>query len=162
MARRRVVATLALGLAFLGLQAYEFATLARHGIGFSTDRAASCFFAVTGWHGLHVLVGVILLAVVAIARRGEAPRLVALFWQFLDAVWIVLFVLFYLAPRAHGVGLVALGLAAAAGFAAVVAFPMRLRREPRAVKLVFMLPLALPILFTVALVADALQQGIRP
>jgi hypothetical protein len=57
---------------------------------------------------------------------------------------------------------VALGLAAAAGFAAIVFFPMNLRGEPRAVKVVFVLPLVLPIVFTVALVADAATRGIRP
>jgi hypothetical protein len=57
---------------------------------------------------------------------------------------------------------VVLGAAAAAGFAAVVAFAMNLRKEPRAVKVVFVVPLALPILFVVALVADALTRGPRP
>lgn len=156
MARGRVVATLALGAAFVALQAFEWIALGRHGVGLGADRAASSFFVVTGWHGLHVLAGLVLVAV-----RG-AHRPVVLFWQFVDAVWIVLFTVFYLAPRAHGVAVVALAVGAAAGFGALVAFAMNLRSEPRAVKVIFVLPFAFPVLFTVALVADALAKGIRP
>lgn len=156
LARRRVLPTMVLGVAFLALQALEYATLARHGVGFGADRAASIFFATTGWHGLHVLAGVIALAA---ARRSSAA---ALFWQFVDAVWIVLFTAFYLAPAVSLPVAVALGFAAAAGFAAVVLYAMNLRKEPRAVRVVFVLPLALPVLFIVALVADALTRGARP
>jgi cytochrome c oxidase subunit III len=156
MARGRVVATLALGGAFVALQAFEWITLGRHGVGFAADRAASSFFVVTGWHGLHVLVGLVLVAV------AGARRSVALFWQFVDAVWIVLFAVFYLLPRAHGFVVVAVAIGAAAGFAAAIAFAMNLRSEPRAVKVMFVVPFAFPILFTVALVADALRRGIRP
>lgn len=156
LARRRVVATLVLGAAFVALQAFEYATLVRHGVGFGSDRAASIFFAATGWHGLHVVAGLLALA---LARHSSAA---ALFWQFVDAVWIVLFTAFYLAPAVSTPIAVALGVAAAAGFAAVVVFAMNLRSESRAVKVVFVLPLALPILFVVALVADALTRGARP
>lgn len=156
LARRRVVATLVLGAAFVALQAFEYATLVRHGVGFGSDRAASIFFAATGWHGLHVVAGLLALA---LARHSSAAPL---FWQFVDAVWIVLFTAFYLAPAVSTPIAVALGVAAAAGFAAVVVFAMNLRSESRAVKVVFVLPLALPILFVVALVADALTRGARP
>jgi heme/copper-type cytochrome/quinol oxidase subunit 3 len=156
MARGRVAATLALGTAFLALQAFEWWTLGRHGVGFAADRAASSFFAVTGWHGLHVIAGLVLVAL------AGARRPVALFWQFVDAVWVVLFAVFYLAPRTHGVAVVALACGAAAGFVALIAFAMNLRGEARAVKVMFVLPFAFPILFTVALVADAMIKGIRP
>lgn len=156
MARGRRRTTLALGAAFVALQAIEWLALRRHGVGFASDRAASSFFVITGWHGLHVVA-----ALIAVAVAGTR-RAVALLWQFVDAVWIVLFSVFYLAPRLQGVALVGLGLAAALGFAAVIALPMDLRREPLAVKVIFVLPLLLPILFTVALVADALVPGLRP
>ena len=99
----------------------------------------------------------------ACARGGDvAGGSAALFWQFVDAVWIVLFAAFYLAPAVPTPAAVALGVVAAAGFAAVVFFAMNLRREPRAVKVIFMVPLALPIVFVVALVADAIGRGARP
>ncbi|HEX8952294.1 MAG TPA: hypothetical protein VF945_10645, partial [Polyangia bacterium] len=75
---------------------------------------------------------------------------------------IVLFTAFYLAPAVSTPAAIALGVAAAAGFAALVAYPMSLRHEPRAVRVGFVLPLALPILFIVALVADAMTRGPRP
>ena len=153
--RGRVVATLALGATFLGVQVYEWATLL-HG---DLDVARAIFFVVTGWHGLHVIAG---LVVLALARRSPGTGAAALFWQFVDAVWIVLFTVFYLAPAVPAAAAIALGFGAALGFLAIVFFPMNLRREPRAVKVVFVLPLVLPILFTVALVADAATRGIRP
>lgn len=156
LARGWLVPTLALGAAFLGAQGFEYATLARHGVGFGSDVAASIFFVATGWHGLHVLGGLVTLGA---ARRAPAA---ALFWQFVDAVWLVLFTVFYLAPRVRAPIAAVLGLVAAAGFGAVIFFAMNLRREERAVKVVFMLPLALPVAYTVALVADALTAGIRP
>jgi heme/copper-type cytochrome/quinol oxidase subunit 3 len=151
--------TIALGAAFLGAQAWEYTALAHHGVGFGHDQAASIFFAATGWHGLHVLVGIVVLA---LARRGPAQGAAALFWQFVDAVWIVLFVSFYLGPAVPAAAAVALGVAAAAGFAAIVFFAMNLRGEGRAVRVIFVLPLALPVGYTVALVADAIHKGIRP
>ena len=158
LSRKRVIPTLVLGGVFLALQGLEYATLARHGVRFGSDRAASCFFAATGWHGLHVVAGLVVLALSPRSSDGAAP----LFWQFVDAVWIVLFTAFYLAPAVSTPVAVVLGVAAAAGFAAVVVFAMNLRKEPRAVKVVFVVPLALPILFVVALVADALTRGPRP
>ena len=154
--RGRVGATIVLGVAFLGAQAFEYATLARHGVGFGADQAASIFFVATGWHGLHVIAGV---AALALARRSPAA---ALFWQFVDAVWIVLVTALYFAPALPTPAAAALGAVAAAGFAAVVFFAMNVRREPPAVKVVFVLPLVLPVAFVVALVADALGHGVRP
>jgi len=155
--RGRVGATLALGAAFLGAQVYEWIALLRHGG--AHDLAAQIFFVATGWHGLHVIAGLIVLA---LYRRTTSSGAAALFWQFVDAVWVVLFAVFYLGPALPTAAAIALGFAAAAGFAAIVFFPMNLRGEPRAVKVVFVLPLVLPILFTVALVADAATRGIRP
>jgi len=90
-------ATLALGAAFLGGQAWEWHALAHHGVGFAADQAASTFYAITGWHGAHVAAGLVYLGVVLARRRGEAVASAALFWQFLDAVWMVLFTAVYLA-----------------------------------------------------------------
>lgn len=93
-ARAWAAVTAGLGLLFLGGVAWEYAALARRGVGFAHDLAASTFYACTGWHALHVIVGVTCVAVVAARRRGVET--VALFWQFLDAVWIVLFTVVYL------------------------------------------------------------------
>jgi cytochrome c oxidase subunit III len=89
-------ATILLGIWFLLGTTHEWLILARHGFGFAADAAASTFYACTGWHALHVAVGIFYLAVVAARRQLPSVATAALFWQFLDAVWILLFTFVYL------------------------------------------------------------------
>lgn len=99
-----LVATGALGLAFLGVELYEFAHLIQLGAGPQRSAYLSAFFALVGTHGLHVLFGVVWLAVlvVQLRRHGITPanaRRVAclsMFWHFLDVVWIGVFSYVYL------------------------------------------------------------------
>ena len=70
LARKRVIPTLVLGGAFLALQALEYVSLARHGVRFGSDRAAASFFAATGWHGLHVVAGLVVLALAPRSSHG--------------------------------------------------------------------------------------------
>lgn len=92
------------GLAFLGLELYEFAHLIHLGAGPQSSAAMSAFFALVGTHGLHVSFGVIWLIVLMmqIARHGlireNRRRLMCLsmFWHFLDVVWIGVFTFVYL------------------------------------------------------------------
>lgn len=96
--------TLLLGLVFLGGQAFEFATLYREGVTLTGSVFGSSFFTLTGFHGLHVLVGVLWCARVlrkALAGAYDAGRwqgveLFGLYWHFVDIVWIVLFTIIYL------------------------------------------------------------------
>lgn len=97
-------ATIALGLAFLGGQIYEFIALWNEGVTLSSSVFGSSFFTLTGFHGLHVLIGVIwALAVLLRAARGaytqdtyQGVEIFGLYWHFVDIVWIVLFTLIYL------------------------------------------------------------------
>ena len=94
------------GLAFLGMQAIEWSHIISAGGGMSANpwgvRGFSAyFFGVTGFHGLHVLSGVIVLLVVALkAMRGkssaEGVELAGLYWHFVDLVWVFVFGCFYL------------------------------------------------------------------
>jgi heme/copper-type cytochrome/quinol oxidase subunit 3 len=99
-----LVATAVLGGLFLGGQAYEFTIFVTNdGLGFTTNVASSAFFALTGLHGVHVLVGVImLLSVVALSFRrnmhAEAVEVVGLYWHFVDIVWVLIFTVVYLIP----------------------------------------------------------------
>jgi heme/copper-type cytochrome/quinol oxidase subunit 3 len=99
-----LVATAVLGGLFLGGQAYEFTIfVVDDGLGFTTNVASSAFFALTGLHGVHVLVGVImLLSVVALSYRrkmhAEAVEVVGLYWHFVDIVWVLIFTVVYLIP----------------------------------------------------------------
>ena len=99
-----LVGTAVLGALFLGGQAYEFTIFVTNdGLGFTTNVASSAFFALTGLHGVHVLVGVImLLSVVALSFRrnmhAEAVEVVGLYWHFVDIVWVLIFTVVYLIP----------------------------------------------------------------
>ena len=101
--RSRVFLALTLlgGLGFLGFQSYEWHHFLSEGVGPRTDLFYACFFALTGFHGFHVLTGLGVLAWMLSlpADRAERDHLVecgALYWHFVDLVWIVLFTGIYL------------------------------------------------------------------
>ena len=97
-------ATAALGAGFLGFQAYEFYHFYHAGLTLSSNLFGSTFFVLTGFHGAHVAVGVILLLtlVVMALRHNLGPEkalnveIVGLYWHFVDVAWIVIFPLVYL------------------------------------------------------------------
>ncbi|QYM78264.1 cytochrome c oxidase subunit I [Horticoccus luteus] len=99
--------TLVLGGVFIVGQAWEYWDLFHHGARVDSNLFATTFFTLTGFHGLHVCVGLIALLVVlwlAMAgdfRRRHSPALkaVGLYWHFVDAVWVVVFTVVYLLPR---------------------------------------------------------------
>ena len=97
-AARWLWATIALGALFVAGQAFEWRALAGHGIGLALDQAASSYYVCTGWHGAHVLAGLVLLAS-RLRAPADAGKLAvaALFWHFVDAVWILVFTFVYLA-----------------------------------------------------------------
>jgi len=94
------------GLGFLGMQAYEWSTLIGEGARLYSNPwgvpgFGAYFFLITGFHGSHVLSGLIILAILAIRfSKGKAspegPELVGLYWHFVDLVWVLVFTLFYL------------------------------------------------------------------
>ena len=73
----------------------------------ATDAYGSLFFTITGFHGAHVFVGLLMNAVIQIwawrgqftARRHVAVSNVVLYWHFVDVVWIFVFISLYLTPR---------------------------------------------------------------
>ena len=101
-----LVVTALLGATFIGGQAYEFTSFYREGLGFTTSLFSSSFYTLTGFHGVHVTVGIIMLlsltGMIAKHRvpgdRSEVVELVGLYWHFVDIVWIVIFTLVYLIP----------------------------------------------------------------
>ena len=98
--------TALLGSLFVAGQVYEFTVFYREGLGYTTSLFSSSFYTLTGFHGIHVTVGVImLLAVVGMIIRNRIPgdkaevvELVGLYWHFVDIVWILIFTLVYLIP----------------------------------------------------------------
>lgn len=96
--------TYILGVAFLTIELTEFATLASEGHSWTASAFLSGFFTLVGTHGLHITVGLLwlLVLVAVIAKRGLTSKvtrqlgLFALFWHFLDLVWIFIFTIVYL------------------------------------------------------------------
>ncbi len=105
-----MMATAVLGAMFVSMQAFEWTKLILEGVRpwgnpFGAAQFGSTFFMITGFHGLHVSVGVIYLSIVAFkVRRGDYARkgnyqiveITGLYWHFVDLVWICIFALFYL------------------------------------------------------------------
>ena len=99
--RAWLLATLALGVAFLGGGAFEYAHLlgGAPAMGLTSDLFASTFYVVTGFHALHVLAGVVAVGFMLRAKFGpQALGTTALYWHFVDAVWMPIFSIIYLWP----------------------------------------------------------------
>jgi heme/copper-type cytochrome/quinol oxidase subunit 3 len=101
-----LLATALLGMTFVGGQVYEFTSFYREGLTLSTNLFGTTFYVLTGFHGTHVGVGILmLLSLVSMSFTGRitprdtmAVELVGLYWHFVDIVWIVIFTVVYLIP----------------------------------------------------------------
>ena len=99
-----LMATAIAGATFLGFQAYEFTSFVHEGLSIRRNLFGSTFFTLTGFHGAHVTAGVLwLLTMFAIdSKRGLTTKdallvdICALYWHFVDVVWIAIFTLVYL------------------------------------------------------------------
>jgi len=97
-------ATAALGALFVGGQVYEFTSFVKEGAGFTSNVSTSAFYTLTGFHGVHVTVGIIMLvSALALTFRAKVPsgehvEILGLYWHFVDIVWIVIFTIVYLIP----------------------------------------------------------------
>ncbi|MGW1060655.1 cytochrome c oxidase subunit 3 [Micromonospora rubida] len=105
--RSGLAATMVLGVTFLSLQATEYAEKLRQ-FTMTTDVYGSLFFLITGFHGLHVLVGLTMIGwLLATSLRGgsfgahrhEQVRNAAIYWHFVDLVWVAILFTIYLSPR---------------------------------------------------------------
>ncbi|RMH76378.1 MAG: heme-copper oxidase subunit III [Actinomyces sp.] len=104
--RAWLLATALQGMVFIGGQVYEFTTFVREGMGFTTNPAASAFFTLTGFHGVHVTIGIVMLMSLFVmslkgkitAENAETVEIVGLYWHFVDIVWIFIFTVVYLIP----------------------------------------------------------------
>ena len=96
--------TCLMGATFLGFQAYEFTSFVHEGLTIRKNLFGSSFFTLTGFHGAHVTAGVIWLGTLLAIdmKRGLQPKdavwvdIAALYWHFVDVVWIAIFTLVYL------------------------------------------------------------------
>lgn len=105
-----LLATALLGATFVGGQYYEFTTFVHEGLKPGTNLFGTTFFVLTGFHGAHVTIGVIiLLSLLITSLLGRLPtsesltvELAGLYWHFVDVVWIVIFTVVYLIPDIGG------------------------------------------------------------
>ena len=103
--------TAGFGAVFVGMQAFEWTKLILEGVRpwenpFGAEQFGASFFMITGFHGMHVSVGVIYLVIVAMkVLRGDYERaggnyeiveIAGLYWHFVDLVWVFIFAFFYL------------------------------------------------------------------
>ena len=96
--------TAMLGTLFIAGQVFEFTEFNHEGLSLSTNLFGTTFFVLTGFHGAHVTVGVlILMSLFVVSMRGGIQQkdslvveLAGLYWHFVDIVWIVIFTLVYL------------------------------------------------------------------
>ena len=101
-----LLTTALLGMTFVGGQVYEFTVFVSEGLELDTNLFGTTFFVLTGFHGVHVTVGILmLLSLVGMSYAGRLPRdasfpieMVGLYWHFVDIVWIVIFTVVYLIP----------------------------------------------------------------
>jgi heme/copper-type cytochrome/quinol oxidase subunit 3 len=103
MFRTWLVVTLVLGLVFLGGQAREYASLFHRGVTVNSSLFASTFFTLTGFHGLHVALGLVAIGVLTRfafsqdfgSGTSKALKAVGLYWHFVDVVWLFVFGIVY-------------------------------------------------------------------
>jgi cytochrome c oxidase subunit III len=105
-----MIATALFGVTFVSMQAFEWTKLILEGVRpwhnpWGAPQFGSCFFMITGFHGMHVSIGVIYLTTIAVKvlrgdfeRKGnyEVVEIAGLYWHFVDLVWVFIFAFFYL------------------------------------------------------------------
>ena len=92
-----------LGLAFVALEGIEWS---RKAFTPATNAYGSLYFTVTGFHLTHVLVGVVMLAMLFVwtllgyfgVRRHSTVSIAVMYWHFVTAVWVAVFLTFYVSP----------------------------------------------------------------
>ena len=102
-----LVTTALLGMTFVGGQVYEFSSFYLNDkLGIDTNLFGTTFYVLTGFHGVHVTVGILmLLSLTGMSFADRLPddpafpvEMVGLYWHFVDIVWIVIFTVVYLIP----------------------------------------------------------------
>ena len=100
------MATALQGMVFVGGQVYEFTTFYKEGLGLTTSPFTSSFYVLTGFHGAHVTLGIVMLvSLYFLSKTGKVKpdqhlktELVGLYWHFVDIVWVLIFTVVYLIP----------------------------------------------------------------
>jgi nitric oxide reductase NorE protein len=95
-ARLQLGGAMALGFVFIAVKLAEYIAKAQAGIGLESDTFFTLYFLLTGFHLLHVLLGIIILGAVALSDSTENMKTGTAFWHMVDLVWVVMYPLVYL------------------------------------------------------------------
>ena len=101
-----ILATALQGMVFIAGQVYEFTKFVNEGLSIYSSPFASSFYVLTGFHGLHVTLGIIMLmGLYSMTLTGKVKadqdvktEIVGLYWHFVDIIWVLIFVIVYLIP----------------------------------------------------------------
>jgi len=85
-----------LGCVFTAVKVVEYAAKIEAGIGLETDTFFMLYFLITGFHLLHVVLGIVIIAAVALHDSPENLKTGTAFWHMVDLVWVVMYPLMYL------------------------------------------------------------------
>lgn len=94
--RLHLAGAAALGLVFLVIKGMEYAAKAAQGIDIETNTFFTLFYLMTGFHAMHVIMGIIVLAIVGWKNSPENLETGAAFWHMVDLIWLILFPIVYL------------------------------------------------------------------
>ncbi|MBF0268769.1 MAG: cytochrome c oxidase subunit 3 family protein [Alphaproteobacteria bacterium] len=94
--RRWLAGAMGVGSVFLIIKAIEYGDKIEQGIGLETNTFFTLFFLMTGFHMLHVVLGLIILAIVGVHNSLENMETGTAFWHMVDLIWIILYPLVYL------------------------------------------------------------------
>lgn len=101
-----IMATALQGIVFIGGQIFEFTVFVNEGLGLTTSPFSSSFFVLTGFHGVHVTLGIVMLLTLAsFTYVGKVTpgdhlktEMIGLYWHFVDIIWVLIFTVVYLIP----------------------------------------------------------------
>lgn len=94
--RRWLAGAMALGVGFLVVKGFEYADKLAHGHTLESDTFFTLFYLMTGFHALHVVMGLAVLAIVGWRNSVENMETGAAFWHMVDLIWLILFPIVYL------------------------------------------------------------------
>jgi heme/copper-type cytochrome/quinol oxidase subunit 3 len=101
-----LAATALQGMVFVAGQVYEFTVFAKEGLGLTTSPFSASFYVLTGFHGAHVTIGIVMLvSTIVLSKTGKIKpdqhlktEIVGLYWHFVDIIWVLIFTVVYLIP----------------------------------------------------------------
>ncbi len=100
-----LLATIVLGTVFMLGQGHEYYSLLSKNLTLSSSEFGTSFYTLTGFHGLHVLIGIVMLIILFIltlqnffTTKSTVLSTIGIYWHFVDAVWLVVFTIVYVIP----------------------------------------------------------------